>query len=89
MLGYDYDIIYKKGKGNVVVDALSINYDEEGSIFSFPFLVLDFPWVVHQEFLEDANIMHMIHQLQVVPQAHLGYNWKDNEFHYKVHIVLV
>jgi hypothetical protein len=30
MLSYDYDIIYKKGKENVVVDALSKKYEEEG-----------------------------------------------------------
>jgi hypothetical protein len=35
MLGYDYEIIYNKGKENVVVDALSQKYEEEGSIFSF------------------------------------------------------
>ena len=29
MLGYDYEIIYKKGKGNVVVDALSRKYEDK------------------------------------------------------------
>jgi hypothetical protein len=33
MLGYDYEIIYKKRKENVVVDAPSRKYEEEGSIF--------------------------------------------------------
>ena len=37
--GYDYEIIYKKGKENVVVDALSRKY-EEGSLF-FLSIVLD------------------------------------------------
>jgi hypothetical protein len=30
IFGYDYEIIYKKGKDNVVVDALSQKYEEEG-----------------------------------------------------------
>jgi len=34
MLGYDYDIIYKKGRENVVANALSRKYEEEGSLFS-------------------------------------------------------
>lgn len=40
MLGYDYEIIYKKVKNNVVADALSIKYEDEGSIFalSSPYL---------------------------------------------------
>jgi len=34
MLGYDYEIIYKKGKDNVVANALSGKYEDEGSLFS-------------------------------------------------------
>jgi hypothetical protein len=33
MLGFDYEIFYKKGKYNLVVDALSQKYEEEGSLF--------------------------------------------------------
>jgi hypothetical protein len=39
LFGYDYEIIYKKGKDNVVVDALSRKYEEEGSLFSLSFIV--------------------------------------------------
>ena len=31
LFGYDYEIIYKKGKENMVVDALSRKYEEERS----------------------------------------------------------
>jgi len=33
MLGYNYEIIYKKGEENVVVDVLSKKYDKEDSLF--------------------------------------------------------
>ena len=40
MFGYDYEIIYKKGKKNiVVVDALSRKYERERSLFSLSLLV--------------------------------------------------
>jgi hypothetical protein len=38
---YDYEIIYKKGKDNVVADALSRKYEDEGSLFSLSFIVPD------------------------------------------------
>jgi hypothetical protein len=41
IFGYDYEIIYKKGKENVVVDALSKKYEDEGSLFSLSFIVPD------------------------------------------------
>ena len=41
MLGYDYEIIYKMVKCNVVEDALSRKHEEEGSLFSLSSLVLE------------------------------------------------
>jgi hypothetical protein len=41
LFGYDYEIIYKKGKDNVVADALSKKYEDEGSLFSLSFIVPD------------------------------------------------
>jgi hypothetical protein len=41
LFGYDYEIIYKNGKENVVVGALSKKYEEEGSPFSLSFIIAD------------------------------------------------
>jgi hypothetical protein len=41
VFGYDYEIIYKKGKDNVVADALSQKYEDEGSLFYLSFIVPD------------------------------------------------
>jgi hypothetical protein len=41
LFGYDYEIIYNKGKENVVADALSHKCEDEGSIFSLSFIVPD------------------------------------------------
>jgi hypothetical protein len=63
LFGYDYEIIYKKGKDNVVVDALSRKYEEEGSLFSLSFIVPDCLQAVHQEWLQDPKSSHLIQQL--------------------------
>ena len=47
LFGYDYEIIYKKGKENVVADALSRKYEDEGSLFSLSFIVPDWLQAVH------------------------------------------
>jgi hypothetical protein len=49
MLGYDYEIIYKKGKDNIVVDALSRQNKEDGSLFSLSLSIPDWIEEVRQE----------------------------------------
>jgi hypothetical protein len=39
LFGYDYEIICKKGKDNLVVDEPSQKYEDEGSLFSLSFIV--------------------------------------------------
>ena len=44
MLGYDFEIIYKKGKKNVVTDALSKKYEDvEALIYAISIIQLD--WI--------------------------------------------
>jgi hypothetical protein len=60
LFGYNYEIIYKKGKDNVVADALSQKYEDEGSLFSLSFIVPDWLHDVHQEWVQDPKSSHLI-----------------------------
>jgi hypothetical protein len=69
---YDYEIIYRKGKENVVADALSCKYEDEGSLFSLSFIVLDWLQAIRQEWLQDPKSSQLIQQLQSTAPAPLG-----------------
>jgi hypothetical protein len=88
LFGYDYEIIYKKGKDNVVVDAVSQKYEDEGSLFSLSFIVLHWLKVVHQEWIHYPKSLHLIQQLQSNSLVSLGYSWLNEEIRYKVHFYL-
>jgi hypothetical protein len=63
LFGYDYEIIYKKGKGNVVADALSRKYEYEGSIFPLPSLYQIGSKLFARNDYKIQKNLHMIQQL--------------------------
>jgi len=56
--GYDYEIICKNGKENVVVDALSKKHEEEGSFFSLSFLVASWMNEICNEWFTNPKTAH-------------------------------
>jgi hypothetical protein len=88
LFGYDYEIIYKKGKDNVVVDALSKKYEDEVSLFSLSFIVRDWLQVVRKEWLHDPKMSHMIQQLQANYLVSSRYSWNNGELRYNGHLYL-
>ena len=55
MLGYDYGIIYKNGKENVVADALSHQDEDVGSFLSLSMPIHEWFKVSHQEWFNDPS----------------------------------
>lgn len=75
ILGYDYDITYKKGKENVVVDAWSRQYEDEGSFFALPLLVPNWLDAIRRECLTHPSISQLIKRLQEDPNPPQDYTW--------------
>ena len=75
MLGYDYEIIYKKCKDNVVVDALSRKYEDEGSLFPLSSPVLEWVEEARHEWLAHDSIAQVIKSLLEDPNPPQGYTW--------------
>jgi hypothetical protein len=60
MMGYGYEIIYKKGIDNVVVDAFSRKYEDEGSLFALSLPVPNWIEEFRQEWLTHPTISQVI-----------------------------
>jgi hypothetical protein len=64
MLGYDFGIIYKKGKQNVVVDAFS-RKDEDVEAFLYAISIIQPDWIIEarDEWKNDKEVWTLIERL--------------------------
>jgi hypothetical protein len=65
ILGYDFEIVYKKGKKNVVADALS-RKDEYVEVVLCDILIIQPDWIIEarDEWKNDENVWTLIQRLQ-------------------------
>nr|MDZ8005255.1 RNase H-like domain-containing protein [Nostoc sp. DedSLP05] len=89
LLGYDYEITYKKGKENVVADALSRKFEDSAELQAISFPIPDWLSKVQDEWQHDSLIQELIHLLQENPAAKPGYTWDGQYLRYKGRIALL
>jgi hypothetical protein len=89
MLGYDFEIIYKKGKQNVVADALSRKEeDTEGLLCVISIPQSDWVEEARIEWKQDQKVCKIIQQLQEDPSALDKFVWKNDSLWYQDHLYL-
>jgi len=68
MLDYDFEIIYKKGKRNVVVDAF-IRKDEDVEALFCVISIIQLDWIneARDEWKKDEEVWPLIQKLQKIP----------------------
>ena len=79
ILGYDFEIIYRKGNKNVVTNALSKKYeDAEELIYSIS--IIQPYWIAkaRDAWKNDEEIWTFIQTLQHDPSASNPFMWKDD-----------
>jgi hypothetical protein len=89
ILGYDFEIIYKKGKKNVVVDALSIK-DEDVEAFLCVISIIQPDWIIEarDEWKNEEKMWTLIQRLQQDSSASDTFTWKNDSLWYKYHLYL-
>ena len=88
LMGYDYDICYKKGKENVVADALSrVNHGEllAMAISSISGGLME---EIQKSWENDPQLTKVIGQLKEQNSNSSPYNWKDNQLTRKGRLVV-
>ena len=84
MLGYEFEIIYKKGKKNFVAYALSRKY-EDGEELLYAILIIQPYWIAKamDEWKNDEKIWTFIQNLQQDPSSSNIFRWKYDFLWYK------
>jgi len=88
MLGYDYEIIYKKGKDNKVADALSRQFEEESTLLAISLPIPEWIEEARQEWFSHPGLSQLISQLQDDPNSIQGYSWQDDILRYRDRVVI-
>jgi hypothetical protein len=89
ILGYDFEIVYKKGKKNVVADALS-RKDEDVQAFVCVILIIQPDWIIEarDELKNDEKVWTLIQMLQQDSSASDTFTWKNDSLWYKDRLYL-
>jgi hypothetical protein len=88
-LGYDFEIVYKKGKQNDVVDALS-RKDEDVEAFLYAISIIQPDWIIEarDEWKNDEKLWTLIQKLQQDSSSSYTFTWKNDSLWYKHRLYL-
>ena len=77
MIGYDFELVYRKGSSNVVADALSRQLDVQFNAL----LVVnsDILQRITHTWVTNPALVHLLHTIQQNPAKHPKYQWHNNQ----------
>jgi len=83
-LGYDFEIIYKKGKKNVVAVAL-LRKDEDVEALLYAIYIIQPNWIkkARDEWKNDEEVWALIQKLQQDPSTSDTFSWQNDLLWYK------
>ena len=88
LMGYDYDICYKKGKDNVAADALSRLHSGELIAMAVSSIPSELLREIQGSWESDSKLSLLISQLKLQALPHSPYAWEDNQLIRKGRLVV-
>ena len=86
MMGYDYEVVFRKGAFNVVADALSRL--PHGELMALSIITSDLMKRIEHSWLQDPSLVHLIHSLSHNSGKHSKHSWQNNQLRRKNKLVI-
>ena len=86
MMGYDFEVSFRKGSSNTVVDALSRK--RQGSLYAMSTVTSSLLQQIKHSWIADAFLVHLIHKLSALPTTPSKYAWKKGRLTRKGRLVI-
>lgn len=88
LMAFDYEIQYKQGRENMAVDALSRDQGSEIMCMAIQAIRPGLLDIIKDTWQSDPNMQQLINELQVNPDSHPSYTWKNGELRRKGRLVI-
>ena len=88
LLGFDYEIEYRKGKQNIIVDALSRCTSSEVFTLTLPTISTNLLEEVKAFWATNNALLKIISNLNTDPSLHLHYTWLNGHLYRKGKLVV-
>jgi len=90
MFGYDFEIIFKKGKKNVVANALSIKDEDVSEALICAISIIQPNWInkARDEWKNDEEVWEFNQKIQQDPNTSATFSWNNDSLWYKYRLYL-
>ena len=88
LMGYDYEIVYKKGKENTAADGLSRIHSSELLVMAVSSISSELVQEIQDSWERDPALQSLISQLKQESLPHSPYAWSDNQLTRKGRMVV-
>ena len=86
MMGYDFEVTYKKGSSNTMVDALFRK--PQATLCALSTITSDLLQKIQHSWLGDPSLVHLLHKLKNALDKVSKYSWQEGQLRGKGRLVV-